>query len=512
MIPLKIETLLEGQVVEKNRVEYKEGWNPSDIIHTICAFANDLDNVNGGYVVIGVAAEDGIPILPPVGIKLELLDNIQQEIFQYCNRIEPRYIPNIEVLEYPNPDTHLIYLKCSAGDAGPYQAPVDVYSKKGEKSDKTMKYWIRPASLTTTAKPNEISELYEKFNAIPYDDRINRVAKLDDIRRGYVEDLLRDSKSSLVGELNNRTLEDLLVSLEVANETDTDLAIRNIGVLMFTDRPDKLIPGALINLVKFNTEEAEASRDFVEKTFTGPIWKQIKDALGYIQTNVIEGKVEKIENQAEALHFYNYPYNALEEAVVNAVFHKSYRDDSPVEIRIYTDEIVILNYPGPAKWIDMDKFSQGKVRARKYRNRRIGEFFKELDLSEKQSTGIPTILNELKKNGSPEPEFHTDDERNYLETTIRIRDGFETTVNFNQKSERSLSEVLSEVLKAKEYEKVKIIIDILQEKGNISPKEAEIRCKKSSATTRRYMKLLVETGYVIQEGSTNSIVYKNILY
>lgn len=54
MIPLKIETLLGGQVVEQNRVEYKEGWNPGDIIHTICAFANDLDNVNGGYLVIGI--------------------------------------------------------------------------------------------------------------------------------------------------------------------------------------------------------------------------------------------------------------------------------------------------------------------------------------------------------------------------------------------------------------------------------------------------------------------------
>lgn len=92
---------MEGRVVEKNRVEYKEGWNPSDIIHTICAFANDLDNINGGYVVIGVAAEDGIPVLPSKGIKRELLDGIQQEIFQYCNRIEPRYIPNIEVVEYP---------------------------------------------------------------------------------------------------------------------------------------------------------------------------------------------------------------------------------------------------------------------------------------------------------------------------------------------------------------------------------------------------------------------------
>ena len=54
MIPLKIETLLEGRVVEHDRVEYKTGWNPNDIIHSICAFANDYDNTNGGYIVIGV--------------------------------------------------------------------------------------------------------------------------------------------------------------------------------------------------------------------------------------------------------------------------------------------------------------------------------------------------------------------------------------------------------------------------------------------------------------------------
>ena len=57
MIPLKIETLLDGRVVEHDRVEYNTGWNPNDIIHSICAFANDYDNTNGGYIVIGVKEE-----------------------------------------------------------------------------------------------------------------------------------------------------------------------------------------------------------------------------------------------------------------------------------------------------------------------------------------------------------------------------------------------------------------------------------------------------------------------
>lgn len=47
MIPLKIETLLEGRVVEHDRVEYKTGWNPNDIIHSICAFANDYEKTEG---------------------------------------------------------------------------------------------------------------------------------------------------------------------------------------------------------------------------------------------------------------------------------------------------------------------------------------------------------------------------------------------------------------------------------------------------------------------------------
>lgn len=68
MIQSKIETLLEGRVVEHDRIEYKTGWNPNDIIHSICAFANDFDNTNGGYIVIGVEEEDGIPVFPFVGI------------------------------------------------------------------------------------------------------------------------------------------------------------------------------------------------------------------------------------------------------------------------------------------------------------------------------------------------------------------------------------------------------------------------------------------------------------
>lgn len=225
--------------------------------------------------------------------------------------------------------------------------------------------------------------------------------------------------------------------------------------------------------------------------------------MDYIKTNVIEEKVVKITNQAEVVRYFNYPYNALEEAVVNAVFHKSYREDSPVEIRIYNDEIVILNYPGPAKWIDMEKFAKGKVRARKYRNRRIGEFFKELDLSEKQSTGIPTILNELKKNGSPLPEFETDLDRNYLETTIKIRAGFKVTSKANDK----VSDKVSDKMSDKQKVFYSLLLEAFSSSEYVTTKIMAGYSDMAESTTRRYLNQFCDMQIIKSDGKNKGTKY-----
>ena len=228
-----------------------------------------------------------------------------------------------------------------------------------------------------------------------------------------------------------------------------------------------------------------------------------------MKTNVIEEKVVKVDGRAEADRFYNYPYNALEEAVVNAVLHKNYKEDVPVEIRIYVDQIQIINFPGPDHYIDMEKFAAGKVRARRYRNPKIGEFFKEIDLSEKKSTGISKILRELKRNGSPLPEFETDADRTYMITTIKIHESFEfEKENFCQKNDRSLTEVLTEVLSKKNYEKILPIAIYLDEHKEITPQKAQTIVKKSKSTVYRYLSMLVETGFVEVDGNTNNAVYR----
>lgn len=248
---------------------------------------------------------------------------------------------------------------------------------------------------------------------------------------------------------------------------------------MFAEHPEKFIPGSYIELIRFNTKEAEASDDFIEKTFTGPIWKQVQDALDYINTNVIEEKVVKLQGQAESERF----------------FHKSYREQEPVEIRIYVDSIQILNYPGLANWINLERFAEGRIKGRKYRNRRIGELFKEIDLSEKKGTGIPKILRELKKNGSPGPEFDMDDDRTYLNTIIHIRDGFDK------------NEIMSESMSELEIARIQVILQYLTVHDTINSAKAAELLDVEKKTASRLLSKAEKVEVLISKGKTKDKVY-----
>lgn len=95
-MPINIKNLINFRVMESNRVEFISGWNPTPIIHSICAYANEIDNVGGGYIVVGVEENDGTPVLPVKGIPQERVDGILKELIGLCHMIEPLYYPVVE--------------------------------------------------------------------------------------------------------------------------------------------------------------------------------------------------------------------------------------------------------------------------------------------------------------------------------------------------------------------------------------------------------------------------------
>ncbi len=68
----------------------------------------------------------------------------------------------------------------------------------------------------------------------------------------------------------------------------------------------------------------------------------------------------------------------------------------------------------------------GTLFSRRYRNRRLGDFLKELDLTEGKATGIPIIKRALANNGSPEAQFETDEDRSYFQVILKMHSEFVT--------------------------------------------------------------------------------------
>ena len=142
--------------------------------------------------------------------------------------------------------------------------------------------------------------------------------------------------------------------------------------------------------------------------------------MSYIERSFLKEAVVKHPDRPEADRFWNFPVAAIEEALGNAIYHRSYEEREPVEVRITPEELLVLSYPGADRSIRMEDLQQGKAVSRRYRNRRIGEFLKELDLAEGRSTGVPKILRAMRNNGSPAPSFETDDDRTWFRVRLPV--------------------------------------------------------------------------------------------
>lgn len=95
---INLADLLRQRTVDGDRIEYKAGWNLDAIVRTLCAFANDFENLGGGYIVIGQDCYDnGQPVFPPIGVSDNQLDKIQRELLGLCNLIQPPYFPMLSV-------------------------------------------------------------------------------------------------------------------------------------------------------------------------------------------------------------------------------------------------------------------------------------------------------------------------------------------------------------------------------------------------------------------------------
>ena len=470
-LPINIDDLLNKQKIESNRIEFKRGWNPDKIYHTICAFATDLDNTGGGYILVGVEQDDnGIAKRPVKGLPIEDIDNIMQDMVGYDAKITTSNLRSIaynsRVSKEEVDGQYILVIWVPTGPNRPYCVPESVVAK----GKSPLKYYIRSKSSTIEARGETLDEVRALADRTPFDERGNDAIKIEDISDILVYEHLKAVKSKLAGNFIGRPLMEVLDEMDLLVGPVENRSIKNVAAMMFSEHPEKFFPVTQVDIVIFPEGSVENPDLMIEvPKITGPVPRMIKETLSYLRTNVIRKQITKPSDDEKSNKIYNYPYQAFEEAVVNALYHRDYQEREPVEITIEPDHIDILSYAGPDRSISSEAIKAArKLKARRYRNRRLGDFLKELDLTEGRATGIPTIQKSLRDNGSSPAIIDTDDDRTYFLMTIPCRDGFSSeVVNTLSNVENYISDGLGQILgqhtvQVQEYINQCVITDKIQ--------------------------------------------------
>ena len=193
---------------------------------------------------------------------------------------------------------------------------------------------------------------------------------------------------------------------------------RNAGLLFFSRDPTRWFRGAKIEVVQFISDRAGDVQE--ERTFSGTLVEQLRDCLNYLK-NFSANHVQKQRDRRHVRSWISYPLPALRETLVNAVYHRSYEVDQPepTKVYLYPSRVDVTSYPGPVPGIEHHHLTaNARVPSAPARNRRIGEFLKELGLAEGRLSGIPKVFRAMAENGSPEPSFDFDEQRTYFQVTL----------------------------------------------------------------------------------------------
>ncbi len=404
-LPVGIDALISG-AVETARLEFKASWSEqtgAQVIKTLCAFANDLQNLNGGYIVIGVAEEHGVAVRPVCGVDDASIDRAQKWIRGNCKRIDPVYMPVMSVNEVDG--KRVLVLWASASDVRPHQSP----DGKGER-----KFWVRIGSETVEAQSALLTALMQQTAKVPFDDRRAQEAQNKDLSFALVGEFLQDVQSELRDEVD---AERVYRAMQIVAPVNGHSVPKNIALLCFSRDPELWFRGARIEVVEFHDDAG--GNTLSEHIFRGPLHHQVRQCIAHLESMTTR-HLEKSSLGAQTRGWLSFPIPALREAIVNAVYHRSYDGVvEPTKVYLYPNRLEVISYPGPVQGIEQKHLSGGvPIPPVPARNRRIGEYLKELRLAEGRGTGVPKIRRSMGENGSPSPTFDFDEARTYFRVTL----------------------------------------------------------------------------------------------
>lgn len=365
----------------------------------ICSFSNDLpDYQKPGYLIIG--ADDKTGEVVPINITDSLLKNIAS--IRTEGNIQPQPSMTVEKVMLDGGPVVVVEVEPA------YFPPVKY---KG-------KICVRVGPRRGFANEDDERKLYEKrashvltFDALPcigssLSDIDMMLFKQIYLTKAYPEDVLESDKRDVRLQMQS------LGFYDMKHDCPTFA-----GILMFGNNVERRLPGAYVQYVRFSGDSRGADVAYDYK-FSGNLMTILNQLDTFVSTTIAKKRPTPVSALREE-NIVDYPAWAIRELLMNAVCHRDYEGNGPIQFYQYDDKIEILNPGGLYGNANPKNFPW----VNDYRNGVIAEAMKVLGFVNRFSRGIQRVQEELKENENGEADFKLD-----LETAFLVK------VNVSKKS------------------------------------------------------------------------------
>ena len=430
---------------ENQYTEFKESWH-DEYVRYISAFCN----ADGGSLYIGINDSGEV-----IGLQYpeKLIEKLPNFIAQKTG-----IMPLIHLKEKEGKEYLEIIVQPSA-------MPISVHGR----------YYIRSGSVTSELQGNQLNMFLSAKMGLTWESVIEEDFSETDIDLETIERfkiLARDRVPSIEQETN------LLALMRRLNLLSGE-KFKRAAVVLFGKNVQKYVLQARIKIGKFISDTEVLTTDIVE----GNLIQQVDRALEILRTKYLLSYIsyEGIHRREKLV----YPYDALREALLNAIIHREYFVSSEIQIRVYEDKLIIGN---EARLQDITVEDLSKSHPSRPYNKLIADVFYKAGFIESWGRGTQRIIDECITEGLPIPVYE-------------YKMGFLYLIFSNERVNERVNE-LSETEK-------KVYL-ILKEKPNIIQKQLAQEMNYTEQYIRKIIKVLKDKEMIERIGSDKNGYWKTI--
>ncbi len=386
--------------IETQNQEFKQIWK-DEYLKTICAFANS----DGGVLYVGLNDFGEV-----VGINnsKKLLEILPNKINNKLGLIVDASL---------NVENGKKYLKITVKKT---YAPISYNGK----------FYQRSGSNTVELNGGNLTNFLLKKYGKTWDDIAEEKFTLEEIDLNTIEKFKRLAKDRVPNIQNEDNLAELLRKLNLYEGK----YLKRAAILLFAKNPQAYYIQSHSKIGRFLNETDIQISDVIE----GNLIDQVDKILDVLRVKYLKSYISY-----EGVHrreILEYPYEALREAVINALIHRDYTNTVNLQIKVYDEKIIMYNGATLSEEVPIDKFT--KPHQSKPFNPIMAAVFYKCGFIENWGRGTINIINECEKSGLPTPSFE------YDWTAVKIT-FYKTTVQevFQEETPRIVQEQSVEYLR-----------------------------------------------------------------